>query len=91
MLPAYTIEHHKHYKQRFEAIIDPTQMPDDLLFSYLLSTEIIRIGRELTSEEQLVVLNQYVSWHGQHNIAIPHPDWVEKNRTRWTKNSPSHA
>ena len=85
MLPASAVEHHKHYKQRFEAIINPTQMPDDLLFSYLLSTEIMRVKRELTSEERLVVLNQYVTWYEQNNIAIPHPEWVKKNKERWIR------
>lgn len=87
MLPTGAIEHHNHNTQRFEAIIDPTQMPDDLLFSYLLSTEIMHVGRELTSEERLSVLDQYVLWYTQHEIAIPHPEWVKRNRERWKNDS----
>lgn len=87
MLPTSTAEHHNHYRQRFEVITDLTKMPDDLLFSYLLSTEIMRVGRELTSEERLTVLDQYVLWYVKHDIAIPHPEWVKRNRERWKNDS----
>ncbi len=85
MLPSGAVEHHNHYKQRFEAITDPTQMPDDLLFSFLLSSEIVRVGRELTSDERLIVLDLYVAWYANNGKELPFPEWVRKNRERWSK------
>lgn len=84
MLSTSVEQHYKHFKQRVEAIVNPIDMPDNLLFDFLLHQYMKEVERDtLTPAERLIVLDRYVAWYAKNGKKPPFPEWVTKNRERW--------
>lgn len=83
MRPA-TIEHYNHLQQRFLTISTPEEMPDNLLFSFLLHQYMVEIKSDvLTPQDRLTILNRYLEWYKKNDKKPPFPEWIDTYRKKW--------